>query len=117
VSGTSGGSPVLPVTAIRARPGTIDLAAPGADAWTIRVQLLHAWDAVRIRVSPTEPVVSVKVRALDALDPAADFHESFVIKHGGAEIVHESGSLADAGVVNGATLLVMQRDRHPTREG
>ncbi len=110
-------SSVPPVTSWRARAGTIDLAAPDAEAWVIRVQLLHAWDAVRCRVSPDEPVLSVKMRALDVLDPAADFHEAFVTKHGGAEIVDESVSLVDAGVVNGATLLVMHRERLPTREG
>ncbi len=111
------GAVVPPVTMLRARPGRIDLAPAEAPAWVIRVQLLHAWDAVRVRVAPTEPVVNVKVQALDALDPSAEFHDAFVVKVGGAEVLRETESLAEAGVVNGATLLVMHRQRQPTREG
>jgi hypothetical protein len=108
---------VPPVTALRARPHTLDLAAPDEDALTIRVQLLEAWDAIRVRVAADEPVVSVKVRALEALDPSAEFHDAFVVKHRGIEILDEGESLAQAGVVNGATLLIMSRRRRPTREG
>jgi hypothetical protein len=113
----SAGSAVLPVTALRARPGTIDLAAADAEAWTIRVQLLEAWDAVRVRVTPSEPVIAVKVRALAALDPSIAFHDGYVVKHRGFEVLDEAISLVDAGVVNGATLLVMSRRRAPVREG
>ncbi len=113
----SGAAAPLPVTALRARRESIDLAAPDAPAFTIRVQLLEAWDAVRVRVAPGEPVVTVKVRALDALDPSASFHEGFVVKHRGVEILDELASLEDAGVVDGATLLVMSRRRRPVRAG
>lgn len=108
---------VPPVTQLRARPGVLDLAAPDAEAWTIRVQVLHSWDAVRVRVAPSEPVLAVKVQGLDALDPAAEFHDAFVVKHRGHELPDELASLADAGVVDGATLLVMRRRRTPIREG
>jgi hypothetical protein len=121
VSAAEGGAlgPVVPpVTQLRARSGLIDLAgADEAAAWTIRVQLMHAWDMVRVRVLPSEPLIGVKVRALDALDPAADFHEDFVVKHRGVEVLREDATLSDAGVVNGATLLMMHRRRRPTREG
>jgi hypothetical protein len=118
VSTSAVGPVVLPVTQLRARPGVLDLAAANtADAWTIRVQLMHAWDLVRVRVAPSEPVISVKVRALEALDPSADFHEDFEVKHRGVEVYDEDASLRDAGVVNGATLLLLHRRRQPTREG
>lgn len=107
----------LPVTQLRARADTLDLAAPDAEAITIRVQLLEAWDMVRVRVSPTEPVITVKVRALDALDPAAEFHEGYVVKHRGVLILDEDASLASAGVVDGTTLLITARRRRPIREG
>lgn len=107
----------LPVTALRARPATLHLAAPDAAAWTIRVQLLEAWDVVRVRVEPSEPVVAVKVRALAALDPSIAFHDAYVVKHRGVAILDEEASLRDAEVVDGATLLVMSRRRRPVREG
>ncbi len=111
------GTAVPPVTQLRARAATLDLAAPDATVFTIRVQLLEAWDMVRVRVAPTEPVIAVKVRALEVLDPSAEFHDAFVVKHRGVEVLDEEASLVDAGVVDGATLLIMSRRRHPTREG
>lgn len=110
-------SGVPPVTQLRARAATLDLAASDAAVFTIRVQLLEAWDTVRVRVEPSEPVIAVKVRALEVLDPSAEFHEAYVVKHRGVEILDEELSLADAGVVDGATLLIMSRRRQPTREG
>lgn len=113
----SGAGGVPPVTRLRARAATLDMSAPDAAVITIRVQLLEAWDTVRVRVAPTEPVIAVKVRALEVLDPSAEFHEGYVVKHRGIEVLDEEASLLEAGVVDGATLLIMSRRRQPTREG
>ncbi|MBI3791071.1 MAG: hypothetical protein HY275_09340 [Gemmatimonadetes bacterium] len=99
--------------ALRARPGTISVGDGLGERVTIRVQLLEAWDAVLIEASPNEPVVAVKVAALAALDPSADFHDDFVVKHLGVEVRDESQGLAQAGIPPHATLSLSHRRRRP----
>lgn len=103
------------VAGLRSRKSTIRLAPEGTDAITIRVEMPEVWDVVRIVVAPTEPVLSVKVRALEALFPEAEMHEDFVLKLRGWEILDEAGSLADAGAINGSILLLTHRRRRPVR--
>jgi hypothetical protein len=103
------------VTSLRSRPSTIHLAEEGAAAITIRVEMPEVWDVVAIVVSPREPVVAVKIRALQALFPEADHHEDFVVKLRGWEILDEAASLADAGVIDGSILLLTHRRRRPVR--
>jgi len=103
------------VATLRARPETIQLAAGGGAAMTIRVQLAEAWDMVRVATTANDTVESVKIRALEALDPSAGAHTEYVITNRGVKIFDEGQSLASAGVVNGATLLIEQRHRRPVR--
>ena len=103
------------VTTLRARYTTIQLAPPGADAITIRVEMPEVWDVVRIVVAPSEPVLTVKARALEALFPEAELHEDFVLKLRGWEILDEAASLADAGALDGSILLLTHRRRRPVR--
>jgi len=103
------------VTGLRTRRGTIQLAPEGAPAITIRVEMPEVWDTVRIAVTAGEAVLSVKVRALEALFPEAELHEDFVLKLRGWEILDEAASLADVGVINGSILLLTHRRRRPVR--
>ncbi|HVX40219.1 MAG TPA: hypothetical protein VHB25_11650 [Gemmatimonadaceae bacterium] len=103
------------VGSLRARSSTIRLAPEGVAAITIRVEMPEVWDVVRIVVAPTEPVLVVKVRALEALFPEAQLHEDFVLKLRGWEILDEGASLADAGVIDGSILLLTHRRRRPVR--
>jgi hypothetical protein len=103
------------VTQLRSRPSTIHLAPEGVDAITIRVQMPEVWDVIAIVVAPTEPVLAVKVRALEALFPEAQLHQDFVLKLRGWEILDEAASLADAGVIDGSILLLTHRRRRPVR--
>jgi len=103
------------VTTLRSRRSTIHLAEEGANAITIRVEMPEVWDVVAIVVSPTERVIAVKVRALEALFPEAEHHEDFVVKLRGWEILDEATSLADAGVIDGSILLLTHRRRRPVR--
>jgi hypothetical protein len=101
----------------RARAGTIvlgDADAPGA-RWTLRVEIPEVWDTVRVSAPASEPVLSLKVMALAALMPDADFHEDFVVKLHGAEVVDENAPLADAGALDGSIFLVTSRRRRPVR--
>lgn len=103
------------VTTLRARASTIRLAPDGTQAITIRVEMPEVWDVVRLVVTPTEPVLTVKVRALEALFPEAELHEDFVLKLRGWEILDEGAPLADVGVVDGSILLLTHRRRRPVK--
>jgi len=103
------------VNTLRARPGAIRLGAPNEPTITVRVQMPEVWDVVRVEVPPSEPVLSVKVRALQALYPEADFHDEFVLKLHGWEVLDENVSVADTGAVSGSTYLVTHRQRRPVR--
>ena len=106
-----------PFTAnLRSRPGAdIRLGRPGESTITVRVQVPEVWDVVRIETPPSEPVLSLKVRALEALYPAAEFHEDFVVKLNGFEVLDENASLAEAGAVDGSIFLVTHRRRRVVR--
>jgi len=110
-------SPKRPfVSSLRTRKAVIRLAPPEAtDVLTIRVEMLDVWDAVVLEVLPTDQVLEVKTRALQALDPAAEIIDEYVLKLRGWDILDEGQSLADAGVINGSILLLTHRRRRPVR--
>ena len=103
------------VAQLRSRPSTIHLAPEGAAAITIRVEMPEVWDVVAIVVSPNEPVLTVKQRALEALFPEAQMHADFVLKLRGWEVLDERASLVDVGVIDGSILLLTHRRRRPVR--
>jgi len=103
------------VSQLRARPVTIRLTPTGSPSITLRVEMPEVWDAVRIVVSAREPLLTVKVRALEALFPEAELHSDFVLKFRGWEILDEASPLADLGIDNGAILLLTHRRRQPVR--
>jgi hypothetical protein len=109
--------PLMPpfVTQLRTPAEAISLGAAGAPTITIRVQLLEAWDAVKVNVEPSTPVATVKARALGVLAPDIPQPADVVTKLGGFEIRDESKSLADAGVKDGSTLLLHMRRRQPLK--
>ena len=108
-----------PFTAnLRSRPGVeIRLGEPGAKTITVRVEVPEVWDVVRIETPPTEPVLNVKLRALDALYPTAESHRDFVVKLNGFEVLDERASVAEAGAVDGSIFLVTHRRRRPVSAG
>jgi hypothetical protein len=109
----SNGAPF--VTQLRSRPGVIRLAEPGQGTISLRAQVLEVWDTVRLEVSPSEPVLTVKVRALEALYPEADFHDDFVVKINGFEVLDENESVTSSGARDGSTYLITRRRRVPIR--
>jgi hypothetical protein len=102
-------------SSLRARSAEIRLAEPGPAMLRVRVEMPEVWDVVRVVVAPDERMLVVKVKALDALFPAAELHQDFVLKYRGWEILDESATLADAGVVDGGTLLLTHRRRRAVR--
>lgn len=109
------------VTTLGVRPGTIHLVVENSTrraaggVMTVRVHGAEVWDAVRVEAASSTPVRNVKQAALAVLMPDVDALDAFVVKLMGAEIRNENLSLAEAGVKNGATLLVMSRRRHAVR--
>lgn len=104
------------VNQLRVRGEPLRIAPAGVPAITVRVEMAEVWDTVRIVASPEEPVLSVKVRALEALYPAGDFHEDFVLKLKGWEVFNEDRtSLAAAGAVDGSIFLLQHRLRRAVR--
>lgn len=103
------------VTNLRSRRKTIRLAPEGAQAITIRVEMPDVWDVVRVEVAPTDQVLEVKLKALEALYPEYNVADDFIVKLRGWEILDETQSLADAGVIDGSILLLTFRRRRPVR--
>ena len=80
----------------------------------VRVMVQDAWDEVPLELAPSTSLAEVKRQALAATrvtrDPAG-----YVIKFRGAELLEESRSLAEAGIVPNAALIVLPRRRRPVR--
>jgi hypothetical protein len=103
------------VNQLRARPGVVRLGDNGERRITVRVQSPEVWDLVRIEAPPSEPVLSVKAAALNALMPDAGPADAFVMKLNGFEVLDEGASLVDAGAKAGSTFLLTYRRRRPVR--
>lgn len=104
------------VAGVRTHGPEIRLGADDAPLrWTVRVQVAEVWDTVRISTPPAEPVIALKVRALEALLPEADFHEDYVLKLHGFEVLDENAPLADSGARDGSIFLLQHRRRRPVR--
>jgi len=103
------------VNQLRAPAEAISLAPAGADAITFRVQMLEAWDAVRMVAEPGTSVATVKARALAVLAPDVPQPGDVVTKLGGFEIRDEARSLSSVGVTDGSTLLLHFRRRQPIK--
>jgi hypothetical protein len=81
----------------------------------VRVEIPELWTTVRVDAPATEPVLAVKVNALQAMGSVMRSHDEYVVKLNGFEILDERASLAAAGVRDGSTLLVTGRRRRPVR--
>lgn len=103
------------VSNLRVRKTVIRLAPEGAEAVTIRVEMPEVWDVVRMEVLPTQAVLEVKMRALEALYPDGEAQSEFVLKLRGWEILDETETLAAAGAIDGSILLLTHRRRRPVR--
>ena len=103
------------VAGLRTPPRALDLSRKGEQAMTVRVEVAALWDAVRITVSPNEPVVTVKRAALETLGAADERPEEFVMKLRGWEVLDEGASISDAGATNGSIFLLTHRRRRPVR--
>lgn len=80
----------------------------------VRVMVQDAWDEVVLELPPATALAEVKRRALEATRVARD-PANYLLKFRGAELQDESRSLAEAGMVPNAALIVLARRRRPVR--
>ena len=103
------------VTSLRNNGEVIILESGSGPVLHLRVQIIELWDSIRIDAAGSEPVISVKRAALNALYPDGSNADSYVVRLHGFEILDESASLAAAGVRDGSILLLVNRRRQPVR--
>lgn len=80
----------------------------------VRVMVEDSWDQVTLDLQPASTIANAKQQAL-ALTHTAREASDYLVKFRGAEIQDESQSLAHAGIVPNAALIVMPRRRRPVR--
>jgi hypothetical protein len=80
----------------------------------VRVMVEDAWDQVTLNLPSSTSVTEVKQQAL-ALTHRTQDPASYLVKFRGAELLDEDRSLAEAGVVPRASLIVLPRGRRPVR--
>jgi hypothetical protein len=80
----------------------------------LRVTVQDAWDEVPLDLPPATSLAELKRTALEATNVRRDPDE-YVLKFRGFELLDESRSLADAGLVPNGALIVLPRRRRPVR--
>ena len=80
----------------------------------VRVMVEDSWDQVMLELDTSTTVADAKQRALSMTHTVRDASD-YLVKFRGAEIQDEDQSLADAGIVPNAALIVMPRRRRPVR--
>jgi hypothetical protein len=80
----------------------------------LRVMVEDVWDEVFLELSDELPVSEVKRQALELTRVRRDPSE-YMLKFRGAEVSDETVSLANAGLVPNAALIVLARRRRPVR--
>ena len=103
------------VAQLRARGTPLQIALAGAPSITVRVEMPEVWDTVKAVVSLSQPVMDLKLRALQELYPVGGAPEEFVLKLRGWEVLDESASLGEVGARDGSIFLLTYRRRRAVR--
>ena len=85
-----------------------------SDTLRVRVTVQDAWDEVPLDLPSATSLADLKRAALDATRVIRDPDE-YVLKFRGFELLDESRSLADAGLVPNGAVIVLPRRRRPVR--
>lgn len=83
-------------------------------ALPVRVMVEDAWDEVFLELPASTPLAELKRAALDHTHVKRD-PSGYVLKYRGAELNDEGRSLAEAGLVPNAPLILLSRRRRPVR--
>jgi hypothetical protein len=78
------------------------------------VTVQDVWDEVPLDLPPAASLAELKRAALEATKVRRDPDE-YVLKFRGFELLDESRSLADAGLVPNGAVIVLPRRRRPVR--
>jgi hypothetical protein len=89
--------------------------AEGAGSLVLRVEAADLWETVRVSARPDTPVGELKTRVVAELFSPDVAPEEFVFKLRGWEMLDERQGLNEAGVGEGATLLLARRRRRPLK--
>jgi hypothetical protein len=85
-----------------------------SDTLRLRVTVQDAWDEVPLDLPRAASLADLKRAALDATKVKRDPGE-YVMKFRGFELLDESRTLADAGLVPNGAVIVLPRRRRPVR--
>lgn len=85
-----------------------------SDALAVRVMVEDAWDEVFLELPEGTLLGELKRQALERTYVTRDPSE-YLLKYRGAALSDESRSLAEAGLVPNAPLIVLSRRRRPLR--
>jgi hypothetical protein len=80
----------------------------------VRIMVLDIWDGFGVEVASDLPVSDLKAQAL-ALAKVEHDPREYLIKFRGAEVKEQGRTLAEAGIVPNAELIVMRRRRIPAK--
>ncbi len=80
----------------------------------LRVMVHESWDDVSLEAAPDSTIGDLKRQALAATHAARDA-DAYEVKFRGALMSDESQTLATAGVVPNAQLIVLSKRRQPVR--
>ena len=103
------------VSQLRSHRPPLELAPPGPNTVSFRVQILEQWDAIRVTATPETTVRAVKERVHAAFNPDYPYLDEFVLKLHGWEMLDESAPIRESGIVNGSIILLGDRRRRPVR--
>ena len=78
----------------------------------LRVMVLDVWQEFGFQVAPDLPLAELKSRALRAARVTRP-PEGYLVKFRGAELAEQGRTVADAGLVPNAALIVLPRRRTP----
>jgi hypothetical protein len=83
-------------------------------ALAVRVMVEDAWDEVFLELPSETPLAEIKRQALERTHVRGNPSE-YLLKYRGAALSDESRSMAEAGLVQNAPLIVLARRRRPVR--
>ena len=83
-------------------------------ALAVRVMVEDAWDEVLLELPGSTPLAELKRQALERTHVKRS-PSDYLLKYRGAALGDESRSMADAGLVQNAALIVLSRRRRPVR--
>jgi hypothetical protein len=105
--------PTLFVNSLRTRGAPFKLGSSSNQVLQLRVQVLEAWDAIRVDANPSASVRSLKDLALRELYPDVQHSDDYVVKLHGFEVLDEDAPISSTAARNGSTFLITDRRRRP----